>query len=112
LPTPISCGGNYTASGWWRPRCILAAATCCRIALSDAYDAKGNLAHIGQTFFENRPDIPATIYGAGVIYNVQTGQYCVNVGLWNEAPMDQPYLLTPVPPGELQPTAMAASEQF
>jgi len=82
------------------------------IALFDAYDAKGNLAHIGQTFFENRPDIPATIYGAGVIYNVQTGQYCVNVGLWNEAPMDQPYLLTPVPPEELQPTAMAASEQF
>jgi len=82
------------------------------IALFDAFDAQGNLAHIGKTFFENRPDIPGTIYGTGLIYNIQTGQYCTIVGLWNEAPTNQPYVMTPVPPGMIQPTAMAASEQF
>lgn len=82
------------------------------IGLTDSYDAQENLNHVGTAYLENRPDIPATIYGTGVIYNFQTSQYCTIVGLWNESPMTEPYLMTPVPPEMLQPTAMAASEQY
>jgi hypothetical protein len=82
------------------------------IALVDAYDAQGNLFHVGNCFFENRPDIPATIYGGEAVYNVQTEQYATSVVAWNESPTDQAYILTPVPPAMIQPTAMAASQQY
>jgi len=82
------------------------------IGLNEAYDANGNMARFSHILFENRPDIPAIIYGNSVQYNLLSGQYVTNQGPWNEPPMNQPYFLDPIPNEMLQPTSMAASQQY
>ncbi len=82
------------------------------VALNHAFDAQGNLFHVGVGCFENRPDIPGTISICSVIHNIQTGQYSTTEGIWNEAPLNQPLVLTASPMEVFQPTQMAASEQY
>jgi hypothetical protein len=82
------------------------------IALNEAYDASGTLFRFCNILFETRPDIPGLIYGNSIQYNMQSGQYVTNQGIWNESPTNQPYDLSPIPMETLQPTAMAASQQY
>jgi hypothetical protein len=83
-----------------------------QIALNHAFDAQGNMFHVSVSCFENRPDIPATTQLCTVVYNIQTSQYATTWGVWNESPLNHPYILTPIPPAWFQPTAMAASQQY
>lgn len=82
------------------------------IAMNHAYDANGNLFKFSHILFEIRPDIPAVIYGNGIMFNIQTGQYVTDNGPWNEAPLNGPYILDPIPPENVQPTAMASQQSY
>jgi len=82
------------------------------IALTDSYDAQGNIFHVGMNLVENRPDIPGTVLGPTAVYNIQSGHYVTVQGIWNESPTDQGYDLSPIPDDTYQPQAMAASQQY
>jgi hypothetical protein len=82
------------------------------IALTHAFDANGNLARFTNILFEVRPDIPAVIFGNSFGYNIGSGQYVTEQGPWNEPPLNGLYELGPIPNEMLQPTAMAAQQQY
>lgn len=82
------------------------------IALYEAYDAKGRIVRVGNCMFEVRPDIPATIFGSGVHYNVYAGEYVVEDGPWNVTPYDEPYLMTPIPDSRFNPQSLATNSQY
>jgi hypothetical protein len=83
------------------------------IALTDEWDAQGNIWKEQMLFNEDRPDLPGTIYGNAVVYNLQTDEYVDLDGPWNVAPYNGPLDMTTVwPPSTFNPQALGAQSQY
>ncbi len=80
--------------------------------IGETYDGNDNMYKIPMMFLENRPDIPAVIYGNSVDYNVQTGKYVTILGPWNKAPFNQPIDFSELPENTFNPQTLGATAAF
>lgn len=82
------------------------------ISLYEAYDANGNMVHVGQNYLENRPDIPAVLQSSTGTNNFQTDEYVIVTSPFN-APGGNGILdLTPIPDTFFNPSEMASQQQY
>jgi hypothetical protein len=82
------------------------------ICLSDAWDAHGNLFHVGMDFNYCIPFLPGNILLGTVVYNMQSDNYVTLQSMWNQA-TKLGYTVQPgFPAVDFDPNHMAASAQY
>jgi len=82
------------------------------IGVTDAWDAAGNLYKSNHVFNYFRPDMPGVVFAANVSYNLQTGDYALPFGLYNEKARPTLKYLPAWPDSVFDPENMAASGQY
>jgi hypothetical protein len=83
------------------------------IGANDIWDANNQLVKTTHVFNNVRPELPGTIYGQSVIYNLQTADYVTVAGIWNQAAKPGGILFFDDFPENLtDPQEMAANAQY
>ena len=82
------------------------------VALTDSWDANGNLFHVAQAFNVLRPDMPGLFMFNNAVYNLQTEQYTMISGPWNDKAVPSLKFLDSWPDSTYDPENMAAAAQY
>jgi hypothetical protein len=82
------------------------------VAVTDAWDADGNLYKNNQVFNYLRPDLPGVVQNNCAIYNLQTGDYSAPGGSWDELENPKVQFHDSWPDSTFDPENMAASGQY
>jgi hypothetical protein len=82
------------------------------ITHTDAWDANGNLFHVNHVFNWVRPDAPGAIYMNNCVNNMQTNDYAVMNGPFNEAAHPSWYFNKHYPDTDFNPEVMVANAQY
>jgi hypothetical protein len=82
------------------------------IGVTDSWDANGNLYRTNHVFNLLRPDLPGLVFGNNVIYNLQTGDYALPNGPYNEKANPSFRFYDSWPDSTFDPQNMAASAQY
>ncbi len=82
------------------------------IGLTDAWDANGNLFHVNHVFQWVRPEVSGSMYLNNAIYNLQTDDYAVTSGPFNEQAHPSVYYNKHYPETDFNPTVMTANAQY
>jgi len=80
--------------------------------VADAWDGGGNILRVHYTLNTNFPNLPGTIFADSIAYNLQTGQYVSTGGSFADAPFNEPWTFTAVPPSTFEPESMAAASSY
>lgn len=83
-----------------------------QFGVCDEWDASGNLLRVHYSLNCNFPNLPGTIWGDSIAYNLQTGQYVSTGGSFADAPYNEPWLFNPQPDSMFEPQQMAASAAY
>jgi hypothetical protein len=82
------------------------------IGVCDAWDANGNLYRANHCYNWLRPDMPGILFGNNAIYNLQTGDYALPNGFYNEGAHATLKFVDSWPDSMFDPTNMAAPAQY
>jgi hypothetical protein len=82
------------------------------LAVTDAWDANGNLYKVGTTYNNVRPDVPGTLFTTNCVHNLQTGNYCTPAAMWDEKEHPTLVFADSYPDSMFDPTNMAAQAQY
>jgi len=81
-------------------------------AVVDAWDANGNLFHINHSYQSCRPDVPGSMWMNDAIYNLQTDDYAMASGSFNEQASPSIIWNKPYPESDYNPEVMTANSQY
>jgi hypothetical protein len=82
------------------------------IGASDCWDANGNLYHVGFVYNYLRPDMPGVMFGHSAVFNLQTGDYAMPQGPFNEKASPSITFPNGFPDSTFNPENMAAGSQY
>lgn len=82
------------------------------VGLTDSWDAHGNLFHVQYGMNCLRPDMPGVYLVNQAVHNLQTGQFALIDGPWNEKANPTIRFLPSMPDSQYDPQNMAASAQY
>jgi hypothetical protein len=82
------------------------------VATTDSWDANNNLFHVQYIINCVRPDMPGMDLANYAIYNLQTGQYVLVDGPWDQKAHPSIEMLQGMPDSDFDPQNMAASAQY
>jgi hypothetical protein len=81
-------------------------------AFVDAWDANDNLFHVNHVYQWVRPDAPGSMYFNNAIFNLQTDDYAVASGPFNEQAHPSVYFDKHFPETDFNPEVMTANAQY
>jgi hypothetical protein len=81
-------------------------------SIIDAWDGSGNIFHHGLLFNAVFPNLPGTIFGSQIIYNLQTNGYVTLQSSWADPNYNEPWTFQPVPMSTFNPQSMAAAANY
>jgi hypothetical protein len=82
------------------------------IGVVDSWDANGEMFHHAINVNFVFPNLPGTLWGNTILYNMQTNSYVSILGSWGEAPYNTPWDFTPKPMSLYDPQSLAASASY
>jgi hypothetical protein len=82
------------------------------VAFVDAWDANDNLFHVNHVYQWVRPDMPGSAYFNNTIYNLQTDDYAVVSGPFNEQAHPSVYFNKQFAETDFNPEVMVANSQY
>lgn len=83
-----------------------------QVAVTDSYDSNNTLVHVGLVYFMTRPDLPGTFIGNDSVHNLQTGDWAMMVGPFDEKEHPSLRFLDSEPNSMFTPANMAAQAQY
>lgn len=82
------------------------------IAVTDSWDADGNLYKVNTVYNFLRPDLPGTVFGNAVVNNMQTDDYCSVGGAWDQKANPAYSFHDTLPASTFDPEHMAAAAEY
>ena len=82
------------------------------IGVTDAWDAGGHLYRSNHVYNWLRPEMPGLLFGNNSVYNLQTGDYCLPNGCYDEKARPSLKFVESWPDATFDPQNMAATAQY